>query len=123
MSWMIVAAAGLSAAGKGASQSSANANQGQDKTGGGLGMASQALGAVAGKMGDPNAIPSSSGGTIEQPLYDGKPAQTPYSFYGGESAGQLKSASKLKVVGGVNPDRTSKGDVFYSNVHIPRKKV
>lgn len=107
MSWMITAVVGsivLKAASDNASQTSAKANGGQDVSGGGLGKLGSAVGAAAGAMG-------------------GGDTSVPYSFYGGESAGQLKSASKLKVVGGVNPDRTSKGDVFYSNVHIPRKKV
>jgi len=45
------------------------------------------------------------------------------AFYGGETAAQIKSASKLTVVGGIAEKKSVQDKCFYNNVHIPKKKV
>lgn len=44
-------------------------------------------------------------------------------FYGGETCDQIRSACPIKIVESSKPIQSSDEKSFYTNVHIPRKKV
>jgi hypothetical protein len=119
----VVGSTALKMASDNASQTSAKANSGQDVSGGGLGKLGSAVGAVAGAAYAANNIPTSGGGTIQQPLYNGQPAVTPNAFYGGESCDQIRAMRPVKIVGAPKQILSSDEKSFYKNVVVPRKKV
>ncbi len=115
----LLIAATLQAGQAGASQSSSDANQGKDTTGGGLGMASKVAGAIGGTS-------SSTPTTVDAYGNELAPSATNaliHAFYGGETVNQLKSMGKVNIVGSTPGLKLKDDKGFYGNVHIPRKKV